>query len=230
MTETLIERPALYAGPAAYRLTATQLNEHDGPYMTLSCPRGSCESNLLAGTRHHTTSTELDTLIAAAIHHDVRHTGAETSEASKQLREQVAALGEYRLYPDVDEQPVLILNCPYLARTSAQHCPDTAAGQCLANLLTVDQAIVGVQLGTLLRLAAEHEAARARALAELLGADQHAELVDRLAQFRHAWINRQQEAICIRETADGASAGIASARADLIGQLIAHFDKAVAGV
>lgn len=56
-----------------------------------------------------------------------------------------------------------------------------------------------------------------------------AELVGRLAGLRQIWAGRQQEAVYTRESSDGPSAGIASARADLIGQLLADLDRVVNG-
>ncbi|MGP3917651.1 hypothetical protein [Nonomuraea sp. 10N515B] len=179
MTDTTTERAALTAGPAAYRVAATQLNADDGPYLVLECTHehdhdactpGRCISNLLHGTRYR-TGVDLGTLLQAAINHYHCHTGTMPCELAEQLREQIAELGAYRLCPDMDVHPFLVLNCPYLERETARLCPDTVDGECLANLLPEDQNTGSVELGTLLRLAAEHELARARALAERLGAE-----------------------------------------------------------
>ncbi|MFB4285675.1 hypothetical protein ACBJ59_61185 [Nonomuraea sp. MTCD27] len=228
---TMTERPAVDAGPTAYRITATQLNPHDGPYLLLECPYGDhavmpgpCVSNLLSRRSRH--NVNLGALARIAINHDARHTVQSRASAAR-LRAQIAALGDYVVVADDDVHPFMILNCPYLAADAAT-CPDTIEGQCVANLLRADQAAGTVTLGTILRLAAEHEAARRPTRPEELTAVR-AELADRLAELRRTWVNRRQEALCIRETAGGRDAGIASLRADLIGQLLAELDLAVNG-
>ncbi|WP_327587065.1 hypothetical protein OHA25_08640 [Nonomuraea sp. NBC_00507] len=230
MTDTTTERRAGALGPAAYRVTATRVYGGEDPYLVLECPH-ECVSKLLHG--RYRASADLGTLVMAAINHDRRHTVTEPDQVPELLREQIAELGDYRLYPDLDTRPFLLLNCPYLKSPDktmdARRCPDTVDGQCVANLLPEQASLAGVELGELLRLAAEHEAARARALAEQLGAGARAKLVGHLAALRQIWAGRQQEALYTRDTADSPSAGIAGARADLIGQLLADLDKAVAG-
>lgn len=237
MTETITDRPA-GALPAGYRVTATRVHAGQDAYLALECPYESskavtalrgCDANLLAGLRRPLADLELGTLVMAALVHDERHTGTPPDQAGEQLREHLDALGEYRLYPDMDVHPFMILNCPYLKRTEARRCPDTVDGECVANLLPEKKSLHGVELAELLRLAAEHEDARTRWLAEAFGTGAYAQLVGRINALRLDLVKRQQTELYIRETADGPSAGIASARADLIGQLLADLDKAVTG-
>lgn len=57
----------------------------------------------------------------------------------------------------------------------------------------------------------------------------NAELLARLDTLRQAWHSRQRADIYTRESADGPIAGIAGARADLYGTLLAELDQAVSG-
>jgi hypothetical protein len=223
MIDTITAAAGPAAGPAAYRVTATRLHADQDPYLALECP-GECVDNLLHGTRYR-TDADLGTLVMSAVHHERRHAGAQPPEVAKRLREQVDELGEYRVHTDMDVHPFLILDCPYLESAAARRCPDTVDGECLTNLLAKDDGIQGVTLGMLLRLAAEHEAARARALAAELGSRDHAELLGCLAAIRAEWDGRRKEAIRVRETADGRTAGAASVRADLIARVLADLDR-----
>ncbi|WP_214327868.1 hypothetical protein [Nonomuraea sediminis] len=72
---------------------------------------------------------------------------------------------------------------------------------------------------------AELVQAAQRRMTEDLKAEGRAELLDRLTALRQTWADRQRAEIYTRETADGPSAGLASARADLYGQLIADLDQ-----
>jgi hypothetical protein len=57
--------------------------------------------------------------------------------------------------------------------------------------------------------------------------DMMTELIERLAALRIRWEARRRVALYTRESADGWTAGIASAEADLYGQMIAELDKAM---
>ncbi|NJP93936.1 hypothetical protein HCN51_31630 [Nonomuraea sp. FMUSA5-5] len=233
MTTSTIEQPVVDAGPAAYRVTATQHNAHDGPYLLLECPFGDnlvmpgpCVGNLLG--RRIRQSTFLGTLARTAITHDARHT-IQTRTNAARLRQQIAELGDYYIGADHDQRPSLIFNCPYLATGHASACPDTTDGQCVTNLLTPAQAAGTVTIGTLLRLAAAHQAARQPATPQEPSSADYAALTGRLAALQQVWTGRQREAVYTRETADGPSAGIAGARADLIGQMLSDLSRAVNG-
>lgn len=158
-------------------------------------------------------------------------------------------------YPELDAH-VYQLNAYYVTAAEPSgygtpyvtlHCPNEPKRDddpCLLNLLPADERRKSVALSRLWELTIEHDLDRhtidGRSLAavavdaydqvtEEMKAAGRAELVERLTALRHSWANRQQEAICIRETADGASAFIASARADLIGQLLVELDQVVNG-
>lgn len=225
--------------PAAYRVTASQIAAADGPYLVLECPyehdhaecgTGRCVSNLLTRALSH-GCVRLADLVKATIHHDLCH-GAPGPDHHR-LRELIYyGLGEYRLHAAADEHPFMVLNCPNLDPATANRCPSTVDGRCVANLLpSQDEQLktVSVDLGTLVRLAAEHEVARAQTLAAELGADNPAQLRSRLADLRDSWTTRRLAAAYVRESADGATAHIASVRTDLYARLISELDEAVNG-
>ncbi|MGW6502939.1 hypothetical protein [Nonomuraea angiospora] len=224
------EAPATYIGPAAYLVAAHLLHPDEGPFLTLECPHpdvhdgcipiGGRVKNVL---RSRETFLDLDALVEEAITHDIKHARPDQRAIVEQLHEQEDLVGRYTVNADHDEWPFLVLNCPY-GTPSALYCPDPKEdGECVMNL--APEGARGMQLGALLDRAAEHEAARTRAI----GAEAVAELVGRLTSLRQTWANRQLAEIYDRETSDGASAFIASANADLLGRMIAELDRAVHG-
>lgn len=217
---TTTERAAAYQSLADYRLIPGYRLVDQRPYLELNCPHGLdhiarygrvCVGNLLVARQHRLAPVELVDLMKVALLHDDAEPSPERTHRYSQLDRYLGDMGAYTLYADIDEHPFLIMSCPY----RGGRCPGSQEGECAANLIPAGQ--TAVDLGTALQLATAHEEARYGVPAE------------RLAVFRRGLVNRKQEAICTRETADGASADIASVRADLISQLLAELDQAVHG-
>jgi hypothetical protein len=212
-TDTMTERPELGPDLSAYRLWAARPDPAASPILVLECPdardEDGCSSiNLLDVPQ--IWHVELGDLVRLAVMHDDPEPSIERTSRISDLQRQMGQLNCYPLAADDDEHPFLIMLCPY----EGGRCPGSEDGECSVNLIPEVQG--HVDLGVLLVLAAAHEDAR-------FGVP-----VERLIELRQGWITRQRAEIYTRETADGPSAGLASSRADLYGQLIAELDKVMA--
>ncbi|MFB4294823.1 hypothetical protein ACBI99_44840 [Nonomuraea sp. ATR24] len=221
MTTPTAELLQLGEALSAYRLYATRLDAGAEPHLVLECPgqhtdarpESACATNLLTSGPHppRSSSIKLETIVRLAVMHDDPIPSLERTRRVSDLPRQLGQLAVYQLYADEDEHPFLVLACPYLGT----RCPGASYenGACATNLLHDFQTHADV--GTMLQLAAAHEQAR------------YGIRPEPIAALRREWERRRQYELQTRESADGASAALASAYADLYGRIISELDKAV---
>jgi hypothetical protein len=217
-TDTPKAEQLIPAALSAYRLTAELQLVDDTPLVALQlkCPHKIgdsrwdarvCVPNLLK--QSVIMGTDVGDLVQTALMHDDAEPTIERARRIGDLHRRLGDIASYTLSAEMDEYPFLAMNCPY----AGGRCPGSVDSECCVNLIPEVQR--GIDLGTLLLLAAAHEDAR------------YGVPIERLIELRQRWITRQRTEIYTRETADGPSAGLAGSRADLYGQLIAELDKAM---
>lgn len=201
---------------AAYTVVPAERLTTRTPYIKIRCSHtgdqltAACYDDLLPADQA-SRPLELSELVRAGVFHDDPVPSLDRTHRWNDLDLQLGDIGAYTLHVDVDEHLFLTMSCPY----RGGRCPGSVAGECVTNVIPQD--LAEVTLGALVGLAAAHDAAR------------YGVPLTRIADLRRAWADRQRAEIAIRETADGPSAGLASARADLIGQMLADIDKVMTG-
>ncbi|MCK2214263.1 hypothetical protein MF672_010740 [Actinomadura sp. ATCC 31491] len=217
------ELAAAVDGLTAYRLTAGLRLVDRRAFLELRCPHAieqpgpvtvsarTCVTNLL-GEQARTRPVDLLALFTAALFHHDAQPSLERTARFGALDRRLGELASYAVHVDVDDDPFLVLGCPY----RGGRCPTSEDGECCVNIIPAEQQAT-IDLGAVLQLAKAHENAR-------YGVPR-----DPLEAFRRSLVERQRGEIFIRETSDGSSAGLASAYADLLGRIIGDFDRAVNG-